>query len=52
MADVFLVPQVWGARRWGVDVSAFPRVLAAEAAALAEPHAAAWTPEALQKRMG
>jgi maleylacetoacetate isomerase len=34
-ADLFLVPQVDSARRFGVDVSRFPRVLRAEAAALA-----------------
>jgi maleylacetoacetate isomerase len=44
-ADVFLVPQVSHARRWGVDVSRFPRILAAEAAAITEPHAAAARPE-------
>jgi maleylacetoacetate isomerase len=38
-ADLFLVPQVAGARRFGVDVAKFERVLAAEAAALATPHA-------------
>ncbi len=44
-ADIFLVPQVYSARRFRVDVSAFPRVLAAEAAALSEPHAEAARPE-------
>lgn len=44
-ADLFLVPQVYSARRFGVDVSPFPRVLAAEAAALATPHAAGALPE-------
>jgi maleylacetoacetate isomerase len=44
-ADIFLVPQVYSARRFKVDVSAFPRVLAAEAAALAEAHAEAARPE-------
>lgn len=44
-ADIFLVPQVYSARRFKVDVSKFPRVLAAEAAALAEPHAEAAKPE-------
>jgi len=33
MADLCLVPQLANARRFGVDVSAFPRLLAAEAAA-------------------
>lgn len=40
-ADLFLVPQVAAARRFGVDVSAYLRVLAAEAAAMATPHAEA-----------
>jgi maleylacetoacetate isomerase len=34
-ADLAVVPQLHAARRFGVDVSAFPRVLAVEAAALA-----------------
>jgi maleylpyruvate isomerase len=33
MADLCLVPQLANARRFGVDVAAFPRLLAAEAAA-------------------
>jgi maleylacetoacetate isomerase len=44
-ADVFVVPQVAGARRFGVDVSGFPRLLAVEAAALATEHARAARPE-------
>ncbi len=44
-ADIFLVPQLYGARRFGVDVSRFPRVLAAEAAARATAHAEASRPE-------
>lgn len=35
LADVLLVPQLANARRFKVDVSAFPRLLQAEAAALA-----------------
>ena len=38
-ADLFLVPQVEAARRYGADPSGLPRVLAAEAAALATEHA-------------
>ncbi|NOU32033.1 MAG: maleylacetoacetate isomerase [Polyangiaceae bacterium] len=34
-ADAFLVPQVYNARRFGVDLAAYPRVAAAEAAAVA-----------------
>lgn len=44
-ADLFLVPQVYSARRFGVDVAAFPRVLAVEAAALATEHADGARPE-------
>jgi maleylacetoacetate isomerase len=44
-ADIFLVPQVYSARRFHVDVSRFPRVLAAEEAARATPHAEAARPE-------
>src|SRR5262249_40301390 len=43
-ADLFLVPQLHHSRRFGVDVSRFPRLLAAEAAALATPHAAGALP--------
>jgi len=44
-ADVFLVPQVYSARRFGVDLTRFPRVLAVEAAALATEHADGARPE-------
>lgn len=37
LADLCLVPQMYNARRYGVDVSAFPRLLVAEKAALALP---------------
>ncbi len=37
LADLCLVPQLGNARRFGVDVSRFPRMLAAEAACLALP---------------
>ena len=33
MADLCLVPQLGNARRFGVDLHAFPRLLEAEAAA-------------------
>lgn len=45
-ADLLLVPQVFTARRFGVDLSSFPRTVAAEKAALATPHAAGALPEA------
>ena len=35
LADLCLVPQLFNARRFGVDVSAYPRLLQAEAAAQA-----------------
>jgi len=44
-ADLFLVPQIGTARRFGVDLSACPRLLAAERAALATEHAASALPE-------
>jgi maleylpyruvate isomerase len=37
LADLCLVPQLANARRFGVDVSAFPRLLKAEAACKALP---------------
>lgn len=37
LADVYLVPQVYSAERFGVDLSPFPRLLAAAAAARALP---------------
>lgn len=44
-ADLFLVPQLAAARRFGVDVARFPRLLEAETAARATPHAEAARPE-------
>ncbi|MCB9507754.1 MAG: maleylacetoacetate isomerase [Myxococcales bacterium] len=45
VADVCLVPQVYNARRFGVDLAPFPRVVAAEAAAGALAPFAAAVPE-------
>ena len=45
LADVCLVPQLGNARRFGADVRAFPRLLQAEAAALALEAFAAAAPE-------
>jgi maleylpyruvate isomerase len=45
LADICLVPQLGNARRFGVDVSAWPRLLAAEAAAKAMPAFADAAPE-------
>lgn len=44
-ADVFLVPQVMGAVRFGVDLTAMPRIRRANEAALALPDLAAARPE-------
>lgn len=45
LADICLVPQLGNARRFGVDVSRLPRLLAAEAAGLALPAFAHAAPE-------
>jgi maleylacetoacetate isomerase len=45
-ADLFLVPQVYNARRFGVDMAAYPRVLAAEQTAMQTDAAKAASPEA------
>jgi len=45
LADLCLVPQLGNARRFGVDVSAFPRLLQAELAAKAMPAFADAAPE-------
>lgn len=44
-ADLFIVPQVYSARRFGVDVAAYTRVLRAEASAMATAHADGARPE-------
>ncbi|MDP3273858.1 MAG: maleylacetoacetate isomerase [Deltaproteobacteria bacterium] len=44
-ADLFVVPQVYSARRFAVDLTPFPRVLLAERSALATPHAHGALPE-------
>jgi len=46
LADVYLVPQLYGARRFGVDLAAFPTLLRVEAACAALPAFAAARPEA------
>ena len=45
LADLCLVPQLGNARRFGVDVSAYPRLLEAEAVAKALPAFASAAPE-------
>ena len=44
LADICLVPQLGNARRFGVEVSRFHRLLAAEAACIALPAFANATP--------
>ncbi|MCA0423997.1 MAG: maleylacetoacetate isomerase [Proteobacteria bacterium] len=45
LADVCLVPQMANARRFGVDLTPFPRIVAADAAARAHPAFAAAAPD-------
>lgn len=45
LADVYLIPQLYGGRRFGVDVEAFPTLLRVEAACAALPAFAAARPE-------
>ena len=45
LADICLVPQLGGARRFGVDVTAYPALLAREAACLALPAFADASPD-------
>ncbi|UNK41919.1 maleylacetoacetate isomerase [Luteimonas sp. S4-F44] len=46
LADCALVPQLYNARRFGVELAPYPRILAIEAACLAMPAFAAARPEA------
>lgn len=46
MADACLVPQVYAARRYGIDLTPFPNIVRAEAAASALPFVAAAKPDA------
>lgn len=45
LADICLIPQLFNARRFGVDLSAYPRLLRAEVAAQAVPAFADAAPE-------
>ncbi|MEP0990864.1 MAG: maleylacetoacetate isomerase [Tateyamaria sp.] len=45
LADICLMPQIYNARRWNVDVSDCPRILAVEAACADHPAFAAAHPE-------
>ncbi len=46
LADICLVPQVYNARRAGLDLAPYPRIAAADAAAREQPGFAAAAPEA------
>jgi maleylpyruvate isomerase len=46
LADICLVPQVYNARRAGLDLAPYPRIAAADAAACEQPGFAAAAPEA------
>jgi maleylacetoacetate isomerase len=45
LADVCLVPHLYTARRWELDLAPYPRLLAADAALTARPEVAAAAPE-------
>ena len=45
LADLFVVPQLYGARRFGVDVASFPTLLRVEAACAALPAFVSALPE-------
>jgi maleylacetoacetate isomerase len=52
LADICLVPQVYNARRWGVDMAAFPRLAAIDAQLTALPAFAAAYPERVRPLAG
>ncbi|MES2054459.1 MAG: maleylacetoacetate isomerase [Pseudomonadota bacterium] len=45
LADLCLVPQIYNARRFGLDLSAYPKLVAADAAAAGVPEIAAAHPD-------
>lgn len=45
LADICLVPQLYNARRWGIDLAAYPRIATIDAACAALPGFAAALPE-------
>ncbi|GAC1352870.1 MAG: maleylacetoacetate isomerase [Polyangiales bacterium] len=47
-ADLFLVPQVYNARRFGIDLTAYPRLCAVEVAALSTDAAQSSHPDRFQ----
>jgi maleylacetoacetate isomerase len=48
LADICLVPQVYNARRWGVDLAPFPRIVALDTVLTALPAFAAARPDAVR----
>jgi maleylacetoacetate isomerase len=46
LADICLIPQLYNARRWGMDLNAWPRLAAIEKACLALPAFSSTAPEA------
>ena len=48
LADCVLVPQIYNARRWGVDLAAMPRLAAIDAACMALPAFRAAAPETVK----
>lgn len=48
LADICLMPQIYNARRWGVDISDLPRLLGVEAACADNPAFAAAYPDAVK----
>ncbi len=48
LADICLVPQVYNARRWGVNLAPFPRICALDAALAARPAFAAAHPDVVR----
>lgn len=48
LADICLMPQMYNARRWGVEIADLPRILAVESACAENPAFAAAHPDAVQ----
>jgi maleylacetoacetate isomerase len=46
LADICLIPQLYNARRWGMDLNTWPKLAAIEAACLALPAFSSTAPEA------
>ena len=52
LADCVLVPQLYNARRWGVDLAAMPRLVAIDAACMALPAFQAAAPDMVRPADG